>query len=114
MTVTDSRGIAGASWTATVTATTFVTGGATAPETIPLTQVTYWSGPATATTGTGAFTPGQVSALAAVNLTAPRTAFSLASGSSVTSASWNPTLSVAVPAGAVGGGYTATITHSVA
>ncbi len=114
VTVTDNRGLAGASWTATVTATTFVTGGATAPETIPLTQVTYWSGPATATTGTGTFTPGQVNALAAVNLTAPRTAFSLASGSSVSSASWNPTLTVSVPAAAVAGTYTATITHSVA
>jgi hypothetical protein len=48
-----------------------------------------------------------------VNLTAPQTAFSLASGSSVNSASWNPTLSVSVPAAAVAGTYTATITHSV-
>jgi large repetitive protein len=114
VTVTDQRGIAGASWTATVTGTTFVTGHGTAPETIPLTQVTYWSGPATATTGTGAFTPGQASAAAAVSLTTPRTAFSLTSGTSITSASWNPTLSVSVPAAAVAGTYTATITHSVA
>jgi large repetitive protein len=114
VTVTDNRGISSASWTATVTATTFVTGAGSAPETIPLTQVTYWSGPATATTGTGTFIPGQASAAAAVNLTAPRTAFSLTSGSPVNSVSWNPTLSVAVPAGAVAGTYTATITHSVA
>ena len=111
VTVTDNRGIASASWTATVTGTAFVTGGATAPETIPLTQVTYWSGPATATAGTGTFTPGEPAAANAVDLTAPRTAFSLASGSSVNSASWNPTLSVSVPAAA--GTYTATITHSV-
>jgi hypothetical protein len=65
VTVTDNRGIASASWTATVTGTTFVTGGGTAAETIPLTQVTYWAGPATATTGTGTFTPGQASATAA-------------------------------------------------
>jgi len=114
VTVTDNRGIASASWTATVTATTFVTGGGTVAETIPLTQVTYWAGPATATTGTGTFTPGQASATAAVSLTAPQTAFSLSSGSSVNSASWNPTLSVSVPAGAIAGTYTATITHSVA
>jgi hypothetical protein len=114
VTVTDNRGIASASWTATVTGTTFVTGGGTAAETIPLTQVTYWAGPATATTGTGTFTPGQTSATAAVSLTAPQTAFSLSSGSSVNSASWNPTLSVSVPAGAIAGTYTATITHSVA
>ena len=114
VTVTDQRGIASASWTATVTGKTFVTGRATAAETIPLTRVTYWAGPATATTGTGTFTPGQASAAAAVNLAVARTAFSLTSGSSVSSASWNPTLSVSVPAGAVSGTYTATITHSVA
>jgi len=114
VTVTDNRGIASASWTATVTATTFVTGGGTAPQTIPLTQVIYWSGPATATSGTGTFTPGEPAAANAVNLTAPRTAFSLASASPVNSASWNPTLSVSVPPGAVAGTYTATITHSVA
>jgi hypothetical protein len=114
VTVTDNRGIASASWTVTVTGTAFVTGGGTAAETIPLTRVAYWSGPATATSGTGTFTPGQPTAAAAVNLTAPRTAFSLTSGSPITSASWNPTLSVSVPAGAVAGTYTATITHSVA
>ena len=103
VTVNDFRGTAAASWTATVTATTFVTGGGTAAETIPLTQITYWSGPATASTGTGTFTPGQANAAAAVNLTVPRTAFSLTAGSSVNSASWNPTLSVSVPAAGRGG-----------
>jgi hypothetical protein len=114
VTVNDFRGTAPASWTVTVTATTFVTGGASAAETIPLTQITYWSGPATASTGTGTFTPGQANAAAAVNLTVPRTAFSLTAGSSVNSASWNPALSVSVPAAALAGTYTATITHSVA
>jgi uncharacterized repeat protein (TIGR01451 family) len=114
VTVNDLRGMATASWTATVTATTFVTGGATAAETIPLTQITYWSGPATVTTGTGTFTPGQASPAAAVNLTVPRVAFTLTTGSSVNSVSWTPTLSVSVPAAAVAGTYTATITHSVA
>jgi hypothetical protein len=114
VTVTDQRGIASASWTATVTGTAFVTGGGTAPETIPLARVAYWSGPATATSGSGTFTPGQPTAAAAVNLTTPRTAFSLTSGTSVTSASWNPTVLVSVPAAAVAGTYTATITHSVA
>jgi putative Ig domain-containing protein len=113
VTVNDLRGMATASWTATVTATTFVTGGATAAETIPLTQITYWSGPATVTTGTGTFTPGQASPAVAVNLTVPRVAFTLTTGSSVNSVSWTPTLSVSVPAAAVAGTYTATITHSV-
>ena len=30
-----------------------------------------------------------------------------------TAVSWDPTIAVTVPAGAVGGDYTATITHSV-
>jgi hypothetical protein len=113
VTVTDNRALGSASWTATVSGTTFVTGGGTAAETIPLTRVGYWSGPATATSGSGTFTPGQPAAANAVNLTVPRTAFSLASGSSVNSASWNPTLSVSFPAGAVAGTYAATITESV-
>src|SRR6202035_5676398 len=71
VTVNDLRGMASASWTATVTATTFVTGGATAPETIPLTQIASWSGPGTTPTGTGTFTPGQANPAAAVNLTVP-------------------------------------------
>ena len=49
-----------------------------------------------------------------MNLTVGRAAFSLTGGSGVTSASWNPTLSVQVPAAAVAGTYTATITESVA
>ncbi len=114
VTVTDNRALASASWTATVSGTVFTTGGGTVAETIPLTQVSYWSGPATATSGTGTFTPGQVAAANAVTLTAGRTAFSLTGGGGVSSASWNPTLAVRVPATAVAGTYTATITHSVA
>ena len=112
-TVTVSDGGIAVAWTATVSATPFITGGGTGPETIPLTRVTYWSGPATATTGTGTFIPGQPNAAAAVDLTVTRTAFRLTGGSPVNSASWNPTLSVAVPASAIGGPYTATVTHSV-
>jgi|HubBroStandDraft_3_1064219.scaffolds.fasta_scaffold00221_9 alpha-tubulin suppressor-like RCC1 family protein len=113
VTVTDNRALGSASWTATVTGTAFVTGSGTPQETIPLTQVTYWSGLATAASGSGTFTPGEPAAANAVNLTVPRVAFSLTSGSGVNSASWNPTLSVQVPAAAVAGTYTATITESV-
>jgi alpha-tubulin suppressor-like RCC1 family protein len=114
VTVTDTRGLGTASWTVMVTATAFTTGSGTGPQTIPPSQVTYWSGPATATTGTGTFTPGQASAASAVTLSAARTAFSLTGGSGINSASWNATVSVSVPASAVAGTYTATITHSVA
>ena len=112
VTVTDNRALGSASWTATVTSTAFSSGSA-ASQTIPLTQVTYWSGPATAISGSGTFTPGQPAAANAVTLTAGRVAFSLSGGSGVNSASWNPTLSVQVPAAAVAGTYTATITESV-
>jgi alpha-tubulin suppressor-like RCC1 family protein len=108
VTVSDDRGVG--SWTATVSATTFTSGA----NSIALTQVSYWSGPATATSGTGTFTPGQPAAANAVVLTTSRTAFSLTGGSAVNSASWNPTLVVAVPLATVGGAYTATVTHSVA
>jgi Putative Ig domain/IPT/TIG domain len=114
VTVTDQRGSPGAAWTVTVTTTPFATGGGTGAETIPLSQVSYWSGPATAIAGTGTFTPGQPTAATAVNLAAARGAFTLAGGSPTNSASWNPTLSVSIPARAVSGKYVATITHSVA
>jgi len=88
------------------------TGGVLAGKT--LIRVTYWSGTATTVSGTGTFTPGQLTAASAVNLSVARTAFSLTGGGGTNSASWNPTLSVLVPASAVAGTYTATITHSVA
>jgi len=113
VTVTDNRALSSASWTATVTGTAFITGTGTAQQTIPLTQISYWSGPATATAGSGTFTPGEPAAANAVNLTMGRVAFSLTGGSGVNSASWNPTLSVQVPAAAIAGTYTATITESV-
>src|SRR5438046_603718 len=59
VTVTDDRAALNATWTATVSATSFTTGGATATETIANSALSYWSGPATATTGTGTATPGQ-------------------------------------------------------
>ena len=60
VTVTDNRALGSASWTATVTGTAFVAGSGTGPQTIPLADVTYWSGPATATSGSGTFTPGSL------------------------------------------------------
>ncbi|HTZ30795.1 MAG TPA: fibronectin type III domain-containing protein [Streptosporangiaceae bacterium] len=110
--VTDNRALASASWTATVTATAFASGTGGTP--IALANVSYWSGPYTATSGSGTFTPGQVDAAHAQVLATPLTAFSLTGGSGANSASWNPTLVVSVPLSTVSGTYTATITHSVA
>jgi hypothetical protein len=114
VTVTDQRGALTAAWTATVSSTDFTTGGGTPAETISKSNVSYWSGPATATTGVGVFTPGQLTALLAQSLSVPRTAFTLTLGVGNNSATWNPSLIVNVPAGAVAGTYTGTVTHSVA
>ena len=58
----------------------------------------YWSGPATATTGIGVFTPGRLTALLAQSLSVPRTAFTLTLGVGNNSCTWNPSLIVAIPA----------------
>ncbi|GLY91645.1 hypothetical protein Airi02_095730 [Actinoallomurus iriomotensis] len=114
VTVSDQRASLTATWTATVSASNFTTGGGTGAETIPSSNVQYWSGPATATTGTGTFVPGQANAAAAVTLDQPRTAFSKSTGSGDNSATWNPTLIVNVPTQAVAGTYTGTVSHQVA
>jgi hypothetical protein len=105
----------GGAWTATVSTTTFATGGHTVAETIAKSRVSYWSGPITARSGIGTYTPGQATAGQAQTLDVPRTAFR-ASGllTVLSSVTWNPTLVVAVPAAAVAGTYTGTVTHSVA
>lgn len=113
VTVTDERAALSGSWTETVSSTAFTTGAATEAETVPVDNISYWSGPATATTGAGTFTPGQATSAAAQTFAASRTAFSWA-GNGNNSATFNPTLIVAVPATAVAGEYTGTVTHSVA
>lgn len=114
VTVTDDRAALTATWVASVSATDFTTGGGTAAETIPNTAISYWSGAATATTGTGTFVPGQTNAASAVVLDQTRTAFSKTTGSGNNSATWNPTIEIDVPAQAVVGTYTGTVSHSVA
>jgi hypothetical protein len=114
VTVTDTRAALTATWTATVSATSFTTGGGTPAETIPASAVTYWSGPATATIGVGTFIPGQPNADDATSLTESATAFTLTEGTGNNSATWDPTLVVSVPSSGVAGTYTGTVTHSVA
>ena len=101
------------SFTASVTATNFTTGAGSAAETIPKASISYWSGPATASSG-GTAVPGQLTALQAVTLAQSRTAFSSSGLLSNLSTSWNPTIVINIPAAAVAGTYTGTITHSVA
>ena len=114
VTVTDTRGVLVGTWTASVSSTDFTTGGATANETVAMGQVTYWSGAATASSGTAVFLPGQATSVNAQALSVSRTAFSASVIVGNNSASWNPTVTVNVPAAAVAGGYSGTITHSVA
>ena len=96
VTVTDNRSLGSAAWTATVTGTALSTGTGGGQQKIPAGEVTYWSGPATSSSGSGTFTPGQLTAANAQALSASRVAFSLTGGSGVNSASWNQALIVHV------------------
>jgi hypothetical protein len=113
VTVTDERGLSDATWTATVVATDFATTGSPV-RTIGSINVSYWSGPATSTTGTGTFTSGQPTSQDAQTIDVQRTAFTLIEGSGVTSATWDPVVSVQLPLAAVAGEYTGAVTFSVA
>ncbi len=114
VTVSDLRSLLTGGWTASVAATDFQTGGKTAAETIGKASVDYWSGLATATSGTAVRTPGQAGAVNKQDLGTGRTAFSATGVVGNNSTSWNPTLIVNVPAAAVAGTYTGIVTHSVA
>jgi hypothetical protein len=107
--VVDARASASGSWTATVSSTSFTTGGGTPAETIPDGDVTYDPGNAIASTGTGTFTSG-----AGGSLAAPTTAFSAASEVGSTSVTWDPQVTVTIPPASVAGTYTGTLTHSIA
>ena len=112
--VTDTRGALLGSWTASAVSTAFTTGGGTANETVPAADIAYASLLATSTTGVGEFTPGQATVLLAQSLDVTRTAYSGTALVGNNSATWNPTIVVTIPAAAVAGVYTGTITHSVA
>ena len=108
VTVTDDRALLSASWTATASATDWTTGGGTPAETIPVTDVGYDPGAITTTgTITATGTPITMAHSAAPVVTGD-------SGVGNNTATWNPAIAVAVPASAVGGLYTGTITQSVA
>ncbi|RAG81974.1 hypothetical protein DN069_30110 [Streptacidiphilus pinicola] len=108
MSVTDDRALLSASWTATASVTDFTTGGGTPPETIPATDSGYDPGAIT-TTGTITAT-GTVVTLS----NSPQTVVTGTSGVGDNTASWDPNVSIALPASAVGGTYTGTLTQSVA
>ncbi|MEV0202684.1 hypothetical protein [Nonomuraea sp. NPDC050691] len=113
ITVNDTRS-GNRTWTATVSATDFTTGSGSGLETITKAHIAYWSGPTTAQTGTGTRTPGQATAAQKVALTVPVVAFRASKGPTGTSTSWQPTIVIDIPQGAISGGYTGSIIHSVA
>jgi hypothetical protein len=114
VTVNDARGLLSGGWTSSVTSSKFTTGAGTAAETIAATNVDYWSGPSTATSGIGTLLGSQLTSGLAVVVNAAQTAFTGGSLVGNNSASWNPTLIVTIPASAVVGTYTGTVTHTVA
>ena len=91
-------------WTASVISTAFT--GDAGQTAVPALNVHYVAGTITVS-GVVATTPVTTD-LTGVSPVVNGTSTGLAS------ASWNPTVSVVVPAGAAAGTYTATITHSVA
>lgn len=112
--VADSRGALLGVWAASVGSSNFTTGTATADETIAKDNADYWSGLATATTGTAVRLPGQALAANEVTLASARTAFSASGVVGNGTTAWNPTVNVNIPAASVAGAYSGVITHSVA
>lgn len=112
-TVTDARGALLGTWTATVSSTDFTTGLASADETIAKALVDYYSGIATASSGTAVRVPGQATALLAESMSAAVTAFSATGVVGNNSTTWDPTVVVNLPSDSVVGTYSGTITHSV-
>jgi hypothetical protein len=114
VTVTDTRGLVDGVWTARVSATAFATGASSAGERLARSAIHYWSGPATASSGTALLAPGQRGPADAVPLTSTRVAFSATGVTGPNSASWVPTVVIWVPPAAVAGRYQGAIIHSVA
>jgi hypothetical protein len=108
VTVTDDRALDAASWTVVASSTDWTTGASSTVETIPAADVSY--DPGTFSSPIGTITPiGTV--VAALSAT-PQTVVA-GTGVGDNGITWDPTISVAVPALAVAGGYTGTLTQSV-
>jgi len=108
-------GLLGVDVTASVACSDFKTGSGTAAETISKTNVFYWSGPATATGLLSSVTPGQPTSANQVSCATSHQAFWAGAPLTLLSASvtWDPTIVIHIPASAVQGTYTGTVTHTV-
>jgi hypothetical protein len=105
VTVTDQRGGA-TTWVASVIVTAFTPTTGPAVTAIAASEVTYVPGTVTQV-GVTTVQPARASLAGVVPVVN-------GTSTGLSSASWNPTISVALPANAAPGIYTATITHSVA
>ena len=107
--VTDVRATLGGTWVASASSTDWTTGTGTTAETIPAGDATYNPGTITVTGTSTAATGGHT-----VTLSGTPQAVVNATVTGNNTATWDPTIAVAVPAAAVGGAYSATLTQSVA
>jgi hypothetical protein len=105
VTVPDDRGGA-TTWVASVIVTAFTPTTGPAVTAIAASSVTYVPGTVTEV-GVTTAQPAEASLAGVVPVVN-------GTSTGLSTASWNPTISVALPAGALAGVYTATITHSVA
>lgn len=105
VTVTDDRGGA-TTWVASVIVTAFTPTTGPAVTAIPASEVTYVPGTVTQA-GVTTAQPSEASLAGVVPVVN-------GTSTGLSTASWNPTISVALPANAAPGVYSATITHSVA
>jgi large repetitive protein len=108
--VTDDRAIAGADWAATVSTTDFTNTGVAPAQTISAANASYRISSPITTTGTATFASVPFTALAGI----AQGIVSVTNADGDNSATWDPVLQISVPTSAVGGSYSAVITHSVA
>ncbi len=109
LTVTDRRGLNLGTYTASVVGTAFTTGTGTANETIAASNVSYAAPLSIGGDGTAVRAPGVPGAIDTT-----RTAMTATGTVGNNTSVWNPTITVSLPASAVAGTYTGTVTHSVA
>jgi hypothetical protein len=113
VTVTDDRALLTAAWTVTAAETNWhrVGGTGSSAEIVPANGATYDPGDIT-TTGTITVAPDSTPPIALGNGAVPVVDGTAGIGNNT--ATWDPTIAVAIPAGTVGGDYTGTLAQSVA
>lgn len=109
ITVTDNRGANLGSYAASVIGSAFTTGSGASVYTIPATGVSYAPPAIIGGTGTAVRVAGTAGSIAT-----SRTAMTATGVVGNNTSVWNPTLTVTLPADAVAGAYSGTVTHSVA